>query len=133
VIERTPREVRKVDWAKDSSNLDHRSLLTPVLRDSDVGNGVSFDSGGLSCGGSWKVPARGPLALGQHSGIHQGTEYTVAGDFVDAEPPLCRRQRQREGRVVEKVGLDSHDKTFDSVTCRGHHVILQGIVQRRFA
>ena len=36
------------------------------------------------------------------------------GIFVHAEPPLCRRQREREHRVLEKGGLDLHHKAFES-------------------
>lgn len=51
------------------------------------------DSGGPSCGESWKVPAIGLFALGQHMGIHQRLEYPRAGPLVDTEPFLRGGQR----------------------------------------
>ena len=74
------------------------------------------------------MPAVGAVALSQHSSVHQCSEHASACDLIDTESRLRSRQRQRQCRVLEIVGLDSHDEVFNSVTCRGHCVILSEIV-----
>ena len=91
------------------------------------------DSGRSPCHMWWKVPAIGPFPLGEHPGLHQRAQHTSTFDFVDTEPFRRSGRRQRQRRVVEKVGLDSHHEVFDSVTCCGHRVILQEIGQCLFA
>ena len=79
------------------------------------------------------MPAVDAVALGQHSGVHQCSEHASACDLVETESRLRSRQRQRQCRVLEIVGLDSHNQVFNSVTCRGHCVILSEIVKRQSA
>jgi len=79
------------------------------------------------------MPAVGAVALGQHSSVHQCSEHASACDLINTESRLRSRQRQRQCRVLEIVGLDSHDEVFNSVTCRCHCVILSEIVKRQSA
>jgi hypothetical protein len=84
-------------------------------------------SRGSSSGESWKIPAVGAVALGQHSGVHQCSEHASACDLIEPESRLRSSPRQRQCRVLEIVGLDSHNEVFNSVTYRGHYVLLQEI------
>ena len=63
-------------------------------------------------GESWKIPTIGVCVLGQHPGVDQCSEHTSARDLVETESRLRSIQRQRQGRLLEIVGLDSRDEVF---------------------
>ena len=87
--------------------------------------------GGPSSSESWEVPPKCPFALGQHLGVNQCSEHISACDLIDEiESRLRSRQSQCQCRLLEIVGLDSHDEIFNLATCRGHCVVLKEFIKQ---
>lgn len=82
-------------------------------------------SGGSSFESRREAPAIRPCANRQHPRIYQGLEHAGTGHAVDAEPLLCRRQRQGERWIIEKSVLDPDHEICDVATGRSHRFSLQ--------